>query len=169
MLLYSVQYLLLKYKFMSLWYILQLLYDCFIGFQKYIISTMNIMSTTGGTNLILINCIYRKCVIPETTVTIFHIFYKKSPLFRIFLIALRGRENVKCFWGWNFFIHLWESGKEWFCPFKLFSKLKQHSVNIEHQLKSKLEWPACIKNMKLKLKWHRRSYKAGTSEVFIGL
>ena len=106
---------------------------------------------------------------PETTVTFLHNFYKKSPLFRIFLIALRGTENVKCFWGWNFFIHSWESGKEWFCPFKLFSKLKQHSVNIEHQLKSKLEWPACIKYMKLKLKWHRRSYKAGTSEVFIGL
>ena len=100
---------------------------------------------------------------------IFTYFLQKGPLFRIFLIALRGRENVKCFWGWNFFIHSWESGKEWFCPFKLFSKLKQHSVNNEHQLKSKLEWPAFIKNMKLKLKWHRRSYKAATSEVFIGL
>ena len=26
----------------------------------------------------------------------------------------------------------------------------KHSVNIEHQLKSKLEWPVCTKSMKLK-------------------
>ena len=26
---------------------------------------------------------------------------------------------------------------------------KQHSVNIQHQLKSKLGWPVCTKSMKL--------------------
>lgn len=74
---------------MSLWYILQLLYDCFIGFQKYIISTMNIMSTTGGTNLILINCIYRKYVIPETTVTFLHIFLQKKSPFQDFSNSIK--------------------------------------------------------------------------------
>ena len=39
---------------------------------------------------------------------------------------------------------------EWFWPFKLFTYPKQHSVNIKHQLKSKLEWPACTKSMKFR-------------------
>ena len=32
---------------------------------------------------------------------------------------------------------------------------KQHSVNIERWLKSKLPWPVCTKSMKLKYKWCR--------------
>ena len=31
-----------------------------------------------------------------------------------------------------------------------FKVKKQHSVNIEHQIKSKLAWPKCKKSMKLK-------------------
>lgn len=81
---------------------------------------------------------------PETTVTFLHNFYKKSPLFRIFLIALRGTENVKCFWGWNFFIHSWESGKEWFCPFKLFSKLKASFSKYWTWIKIKCSIMICV-------------------------
>ena len=32
----------------------------------------------------------------------------------------------------------------------LFQSQKQHSVNIEHQLKLKLVWPVCTRSMKLK-------------------
>ena len=75
---------------------------------------------------------------------------------RIFQIAIRGyggespqwREGKFCkgFEGW------WESDKKWIWPFKTFSKLKKKiSVNIEHWLKSKLEWPMCSNSMKLKM------------------
>ena len=38
----------------------------------------------------------------------------------------------------NFFSEWWETKEEWSGPFQPFSKLKQHFVNIEHWLKSKI-------------------------------
>ena len=47
-----------------------------------------------------------------------------------------------------------EFDEEWFWPFALFSKLKIHSINIEHRLNSKSVWPVWTKGMS-KLKWYR--------------
>ena len=66
----------------------------------------------------------------------------------------------KSFKGWGIeillgrdFFTVWrEPEEEWIWPFEPFSKLKHVSVNTEHQLKSKLTWPACLKSMKLKQK-----------------
>ena len=42
--------------------------------------------------------------------------------------------------GGIFFTRRWEPDEEWFWRLENFSKLKQHFVNTEHQLKSKLAW-----------------------------
>ena len=77
----------------------------------------------------------------------------KSGLIRVFQIAVRvgvglnsplfgGSQklyHVDFFTGWR------EPKQEWFWRFQPFSKLKQLSVNTEHQLKSNSTWPDCAK------------------------
>ena len=51
-----------------------------------------------------------------------------------------------------------------------FKAKKQHSVNIEHQLKSKLAWPACKKSVyEIKIKNGTGSITTAKSGVLIGL
>ena len=56
--------------------------------------------------------------------------------FRSFPDIVSKRREHCC---WDFFTRWWEPGEEWFWRFKNFSKLKQHFVNTEHQLKSKIK------------------------------
>ena len=56
-------------------------------------------------------------------------------LYRVFQIAVRGGGIL----GGKFFTRWWEP-EEWSWQSELFPKQKQHSVDTEHQLKSKLAW-----------------------------
>ena len=59
-------------------------------------------------------------------------------LYRVFQIVVRGGgySGGDIFSGW------WEP-EEWSWQFKILLKQKQHSVDTEHQLKSKLAWLVC--------------------------
>ena len=52
--------------------------------------------------------------------------------------------------AWRIRFTWWWKPEKWFWPFEPFQGQKQHSVNIEHLLKSKLAWPVCTMSMKLK-------------------
>ena len=81
-------------------------------------------------------------------------------LIRVFQIVLRGGsrkspargEGIGTFTRGGVFlsgdVHLRRSVFDYSSLFQR----KKHSVNIEHQLKSKLAWSVCTKSMKLKLK-----------------
>ena len=73
-----------------------------------------------------------------------------------------------CKWAIKGFWNSWEMGnfaegvffvgggnlKSDFDHLKFFQSLKQHSVHIDHQLKSKLAWLVSTKSIKLKWKWY---------------
>ena len=63
--------------------------------------------------------------------------------------------NWKCCWGEFFYPpRWWQPGGVILAIRTFFKTKKQHSVNTEHQLKSKLAWPVCQKSMKLKqIEW----------------
>ena len=75
-------------------------------------------------------------------------------LCRIFQIALR--RGGRCEICHHFIIQFYhqfcwrETEEEWFWPFTSFSKQKQHSVNVEQQLKSEFGKAVCTRSMKLK-------------------
>ena len=74
-------------------------------------------------------------------------------LYRVFQIAVRGGGIL----GGTFFTRWWEP-EEWSWQFELFPKQKQHSVDTEHQLKSKLAWLLRleIKTKTVQEQWVRR-------------
>ena len=74
---------------------------------------------------------------------------KLGPLSRIFQIVWRQRLV------WDFSIEWWESDKQWFLTIGTFPELKQHPVNIEHLLKSKLSWPVFCVTDSTQI-WYRR-------------
>ena len=63
--------------------------------------------------------------------------------------------NWKCCWGGFFYPpRWWQPGGVILAIRTFFKTKKQHSVNTEHQLKSKLAWPVCQKSIKLKqIEW----------------
>ena len=61
----------------------------------------------------------------------------------------------------DFFTRCWEPKEEWFWRFENFSKLKQHFVNTEHQLKSKLAWSVFQRSMQWRSSVHITCIKSG--------
>ena len=66
--------------------------------------------------------------------------------------------GIRNFSGRNFFTWCGENlrkSEEWFSRYELLSKQKQHSMNTEHQLKSKLAWLVCqeIKTKMVQEQW----------------
>ena len=95
-------------------------------------------------------------------------------VYRVFQIAVLGGGwgkfppvgGIRIFAGEDFLIRIFffsqQPEEKGFWQFKPFSKLKTAFCSIlwilNHQLKSKLEWPVCQKSLKLKQKWYIRQW-----------
>ena len=57
---------------------------------------------------------------------------------------------MRNFAGGNFLLSGWNLSRSAFDHLNFFQSLKQHFVNMEHWLKSKLVWPICTKKFEVK-------------------